>query len=68
MTSKSTSSEHWNHHLATPAVPLVIQLETGEVIRGIRPTYIESREQGDQGYRTHDGKIISNVKGWIYDT
>jgi len=59
--------KHWNHHLPTPAVPLTILLETGEVIKGIRPTYIESREQDDQGYRTHNGKIIHNVEGWIYE-
>lgn len=59
--------QHWNHHLATPTVPLVIMLETGEIIKGIRPTYINSREQGDQGYRTLDGNIINNVKGWQYD-
>jgi hypothetical protein len=62
-----TNQKHWNHHLATPAVPLIILLETGEIIKGIRPNYIKSREQGDQGYRTHDGKIINNVEGWIYE-
>ena len=59
--------QHWNHHLATPSVPLVIRLESGEVIKGIRPGYIESRTEGDQGYRTLDGNIINNVKGWQYD-
>lgn len=60
-------NKHWNHHLPTPQIPLTIQLENGEVIKGIRPTYIKSREQGDQGYRTLDGKIINNVRGWQYD-
>jgi hypothetical protein len=59
--------QHWNHHLATPTIPLTIMLETGDIIKGIRPTYIKSREQGDQGYRTLEGKIINNVKGWQYD-
>ncbi len=45
----------------------MIMIETGEVIKGIRPGYISSRVEGDQGYRTHEGKIINNVKGWQYD-
>lgn len=62
------NKQHWNPHLATPTIPLTIMLETGEVTKGTRPNYIKSRKQGDQGYRTLEGKIINNVKGWQYDT
>lgn len=60
-------AKHWNHHLATPKVPLRIKLENGRTVKGIRPGYISSREAGNQGYRTIKGKIINNVKGCIYD-
>jgi len=59
--------QHWNHHLPTPKTRLLILLENGEVVRGIRPSYISDRKNADQGYRTHEGAVINNVNGWCYE-
>ena len=60
-------AQHWNHHLPTPKVPLKVQLESGEVMKAIRPNYISDRNADDQGYRDEYGEVIYDVKGWVYD-
>lgn len=60
-------NQHWNHHLPTPKTRLLILLENDKVVRGIRPSYISDRKNADQGYRTHEGTVINNVKGWCYE-
>lgn len=44
--------------LPTPGVPLLLKLNDGEVIEGIRPNYISSRTDQDQGYRDLKGNRL----------
>lgn len=57
---------HWNTaaHLPTPNVPLIIMLSDGTVVKGIRPAYISSREEGDLGYRDLEDNVLLEVVKW----
>jgi hypothetical protein len=56
----------WNlvRRLPTPGIPLKLRLDTGEIIDGVRPSYIASYKEDDLGYRTADGVKILNVVEW----
>jgi hypothetical protein len=56
----------WNlvRRLPTPGIPLKLRLDTGEIIDGVRPSYIASYKDDDLGYRTADGVKILNVVEW----
>ena len=59
-------AKHWNTHLPTPGVNLIVKVN-GKEMRAIRPGYITDRRNHDKGYRTHQGEIINNVEGWVYE-
>lgn len=50
--------------LPSPGIPLKLKLSTGEIIDGVRPSYIESRENDDLGYRNCEDDIVLNVVKW----
>jgi hypothetical protein len=60
------SIHHWNSAsiLPSPRIPLILKLENGNVIKGARPSYISSRDQGDLGYRDLENNPIFSVVSW----
>jgi len=59
-------SDHWNNalNLPSPGIPLKLRLFNGDVINGIRPSYIENRNVDDLGYRDEQDRPVLNVKEW----
>lgn len=50
--------------LPTPQIPLKLKLDTGEIIDGVRPSYIASYGESDLGYRDSADNILFNVVSW----
>ena len=50
--------------LPTPQIPLKLKLDTGEIIDGVRPSYIASYGESDLGYRDSADNILLNVVSW----
>ena len=48
----------------TPQIPLKLKLDTGEIIDGVRPSYIASYGESDLGYRDSADNILLNVVSW----
>ena len=55
---------HPASQLPTPGIPLIMRLDTGEEVQGIRPKYIGSYSDDDKGYVDTKGKPILNVTEW----
>jgi hypothetical protein len=57
---------HWNpaHRLPTPGIPLKLKLATGDIIDGIRPSYIQSYGLKDLGYKDSSGGSVQSVEFW----
>ena len=57
---------HWNKalYLPSPGIPLLLKLEDGSVIEGVRPLHIVSRKEGDLGYRDSSDMPVLNVIQW----
>jgi hypothetical protein len=56
----------WHHYrvLPTPGAPLRLRLSNGEEVDGVRPSYVESRDQNDLGYEAVDGQKLIEVVEW----
>lgn len=61
-----TTTRLWHHcrALPTPGVKLMLRLSDGEELVGVRPRYIESRDDHDLGYETLTGDRVRNVVEW----
>lgn len=60
----------WNPptQLPTPNIPLLLKLTNNYTLKGIRPNYIASRNEGDLGYRLQSDITVKvdGVVGWSY--
>ena len=56
----------WHHYrrLPTPGIPLKLRLSDGTEVDGVRPSYVESRDDDDLGYTTVDGQKAKGVLEW----
>lgn len=56
----------WNdkHNLPSPGIPLKLKLKSGEIIDGVRPSYIENRNCDDLGYRDELNNVVTDVVSW----
>lgn len=55
---------HPARNLPTPGMKLRVRKSTGEVVDGIRPSYISSYDAPDLGYETLDGEKINDPVEW----
>ena len=53
--------------LPTPGIPLIMRLDNGEEIKGVRPKYISSYNDDDKGYVDNKGHAVLNVTEWAIE-
>lgn len=56
---------HQAHNFPTPGMPLLLELEDGSRVRGVRPSYVSSYGV-DANYRDEHDNHLANVKRWSH--
>lgn len=56
---------HLAHKFPTPGMPLLLELEDGSRVQGIRPSYVTSYNV-DANYQDTQGNHLQNVKRWSH--